>query len=323
MRYFAIGAAAYALAYFLDPENGRWRRQALRTWLAEAGRRLREPAIDVPEEAPVGGVEDGRPAVPDERPPEKEAPRGRPEPVAVTVVAAPDPEEAPGPERGPSAVAVAERPTAGVESSIAEAESPVAEAVLPPPLPPEVLDTPPSEAPAAEHVTEAPSAAPRRRRGWLIVGAVLLAAGIAAAGVAAWSSDVFDSSDDDQGSSPASALNALAERQARAISIMAQPGATRIPVVGAEERLLLIVGMEGDAVLLVSRLERAPAGRTYEIWVIEGQTPRPAGLFRGGSDVVVPLTRPVPEGATVALTLEPLGGSPSPTSTPIYTVKRN
>jgi hypothetical protein len=320
MRYFAIGAAAFALAYFLDPENGRWRRQALRTWLAEAGRRLREPAVDVPAEAPVG-VEDGRPAVPQERPAAAEAPRSRPEPVAVSVVAAPEPEEAPEPERGPSAVAVAERPT--VDSSIAEGESPVAEAALPPPLPLEVLDTPPPEAPVEERMTEAANAPPRRRRGWLIVGAVLLAAGIAAAGVAAWSADVFDSSDDDQGNSSASALDALAERQARAIAIMAQPGATRIPVVGAEERLLLIVGMEGDAVLLVSRLEGAPAGRTYEIWVIEGQTPRPAGLFRGGSDVVVPLTRPVPEGATVALTLEPLGGSPSPTSTPIYTVKRN
>jgi anti-sigma-K factor RskA len=104
---------------------------------------------------------------------------------------------------------------------------------------------------------------------------------------------------------------------------MAQPGATRLPVVGAEESLLLVVGMEGDAVLIASRLDRAPGGKEYEIWVISGETARPAGLLRGGSDTVVPLTRAVPKGATVALTLERLGGSPQPTSEPLFAVTRD
>lgn len=302
MRYFAIAAAAFALTYFLDPENGRWRRQALRAWLSEGARRLREPVVETPEEAPAATVGNGRPPVADERPAAPEAPVREPEPVAVSVVAAPEPEEAPRP--------------------VAVAEEPVAETVLPPPLPPDVLETPAREAPVEEPVAEEPRPTSRTRRGWLIGGAVLLTAGLAAAALAAWSSDVFESDEEEPGAS-ARALSTLAERQARAISIMAQPGATRIPVVGAEERLLLIVGMEGDAVLLVSRLEEAPSGRTYEIWVIEGQTPRPAGLFRGGNDVIVPLTRPVPKGAIVALTLEPAGGSRRPTSTPIYTVKRS
>jgi hypothetical protein len=308
MRYFAIAAAAFALTYFLDPENGRWRRQALRAWLSEGARRFREPMEEVAEEAAVGTAGNGRPAVAEERPITAEAPAMEPEPAAVSVVAASEPEDTPRP------VAVAERPVA---------EPPVAEPMLPPPLPPDVLETPTAEAPVEEPEAEARGGlTPARRRGWLIGGAVLLVALAVAGGLAAWSSDLFDS-DDEQAGSSASALNALADRQARAISIMAQPGATRLPVAGAEERLLLIVGMEGDAVLLVSRLDRAPAGRTYEIWVIEGETPRPAGLFQGGSDVVVPLTRPVPKGAVVALTLEPLGGSPSPTTNPIYTVKRN
>ena len=302
MRYFAIAAAAFALTYFLDPENGRWRRQALRAWLSEGARRFREPMEEVAEEAAMGTAGNGRPSVAEEQPVAAEAPAMEPEPAAVAVVAAPEPEDTPRP------VAVAERA--------------VAEPMLPPPLPPDVLETPPAEAPVEEPEAEARDLAPARRRGWLIGGAVLLVALAIAGGLAAWSAGVFDSDDEETGSS-ASALNALAERQARAISIMAQPGATRLPVAGAEERLLLIVGMEGDAVLLVSRLDRAPAGRTYEIWVIEGETPRPAGLFRGGSDVVIPLTRPVPKGAVVALTLEPLGGSPSPTTNPIYTVKRN
>jgi anti-sigma-K factor RskA len=201
------------------------------------------------------------------------------------------------------------------------------EALLPPPLPQDVLKSRASTEPRFEEERERPAPAPvrrsRRRRGWL-VGTTLavLAAGLAAAVFAIVAFDVVDFSDDGTTTSDAGALSALTQRQARAISIMAQPGATRIPVKGAEERLLLVVGAEGDAVLIVSRLDRAPAGKTYEIWVISGKTPRPAGLFRGGQDTVVPLTRRVPKGATVALTLEKFGGSPQPTSKPLYAVTR-
>jgi len=49
-------------------------------------------------------------------------------------------------------------------------------------------------------------------------------------------------------------------------------------------------------------------------WVIEGETPEPAGTFAGGgTQTAFALTRPVPEGATVAVTIEPEGGSESPT----------
>ena len=36
-------------------------------------------------------------------------------------------------------------------------------------------------------------------------------------------------------------------------------------------------------------VDPAPAGKTYEAWIIEGETPRPAGLFAGtgGRDVVL------------------------------------
>jgi anti-sigma-K factor RskA len=300
--YVAIGAAAAVLAYFLDPENGRWRRQALRAWLDEAVRRMREPIVAMPEETPVEPAGNGRPAVEEERPAPRVAPVREPEPAAASVLATREPEEP------RAAVAVAERPAP--------------EAVLPPPLPPDVVETPPPEPTEVEVEPELP--ARRSRRGWVIGGgAVLFAASLAAAAAAALAFDLFDSSDDDEPAASPSALSALAQRQARAISIMAQPGATRIPVVGAEERLLLVVGMEGDAVLIVSRLPEAPAGRTYEIWVISGKIPRPAGLFRGGRDEVVPLTRAVPKGATVALTLERLRGSLKPTSTPIYAVTRS
>jgi anti-sigma-K factor RskA len=69
----------------------------------------------------------------------------------------------------------------------------------------------------------------------------------------------------------------------------------------------------GVAELTVSGLPDAPAGKAYEIWVIEGKTaPKPAGLFTDTGEPVA-LTRPAPAGATVAVTLEQAAGSETPT----------
>jgi anti-sigma-K factor RskA len=76
----------------------------------------------------------------------------------------------------------------------------------------------------------------------------------------------------------------------------------------------LVVTPAGDAALIVDGLAPAPTGKTYEAWVIEGETPEPAGTFAGGgTQTAFALTRTVPEGATVAVTIEPEGGSESPT----------
>jgi anti-sigma-K factor RskA len=74
------------------------------------------------------------------------------------------------------------------------------------------------------------------------------------------------------------------------------------------------VSASGRATLAFARLEQPPAGRTYEAWVIvSGGAPQPAGVFDGRTIV---LTRPVPKGATIAVTVEPAGGSAAPTSAP-------
>jgi anti-sigma-K factor RskA len=69
----------------------------------------------------------------------------------------------------------------------------------------------------------------------------------------------------------------------------------------------------GVAELTVSGLPDAPAGKAYEIWVIEGKAaPRAAGLFTETGEPVT-LTRPAPVGSTVAVTLEQASGSGTPT----------
>jgi anti-sigma-K factor RskA len=81
----------------------------------------------------------------------------------------------------------------------------------------------------------------------------------------------------------------------------------------------LEVSRTGHATLTVNRLAPAPAGKTYEVWVIEKGNPQPAGLFaRGGRNVSVEVQKTVPKGSTVAVTLERAGGVPKPTGKPLF-----
>ena len=85
---------------------------------------------------------------------------------------------------------------------------------------------------------------------------------------------------------------------------------------GSQQRLALTRTPLGATQAVVSGFDRAPVGKAYEIWVIDGGGPQPAGLFAGGGKQVVTLTRSVAPGSTVAVTLERAGGARAPT-TPI------
>jgi anti-sigma-K factor RskA len=93
-----------------------------------------------------------------------------------------------------------------------------------------------------------------------------------------------------------------------------------VPVTGAPGSL--IVGSNGSAALVLYRLDSAPAGKTYEAWVIRGKrAPVSAGLFRGGGTTFVPLGGRVRKGSVVAVTVEPAGGSDAPTTKPFVVSK--
>ncbi len=106
----------------------------------------------------------------------------------------------------------------------------------------------------------------------------------------------------------------------RATAVLATDGAAAIPLSGASGTL--VVAATGEAALVVSSLDPAPSGKTYEAWVIEDGRPLPAGLFAAANGrTVVALERPVPRGAVVAVTLEPAGGVERPTSSPLFTAE--
>src|SRR5262249_53807668 len=68
-----------------------------------------------------------------------------------------------------------------------------------------------------------------------------------------------------------------------------------VPIEGANGTV--VVGGGSDGMLVVSNLEQAPAGKTYQAWVIDGGTANPAGTFGGGGTIAVKLEHPVSSGS--------------------------
>jgi anti-sigma-K factor RskA len=96
----------------------------------------------------------------------------------------------------------------------------------------------------------------------------------------------------------------------------------------AEPRVVLLTGstgfgavvVEDDATLVqVSGLPALDSSRAYQVWVIEDGAPEPAGLLApdAGGNATHNLGRAVPDSAVIAITVEPAGGSPRPTTDPI------
>jgi anti-sigma-K factor RskA len=132
------------------------------------------------------------------------------------------------------------------------------------------------------------------RRTWGL-GAVAAVAVAAAAALAIWNVSLHNSLDSERS----------ANQKVVSVSLN-----------GAQGKLA--VANSGRAVLFTCGIAKAPAGKTYEAWVITSGTAARAGEFAGGQGcVAVPLARDVPSGSTVAVTVEPDGGSDQPTTTPI------
>jgi anti-sigma-K factor RskA len=80
----------------------------------------------------------------------------------------------------------------------------------------------------------------------------------------------------------------------------------------------------GEAVFVAAGWDRAPHAHTYELWVIDPAVgPVPAGTFDvdGAGGTLQPVTGDLRGAAAVAVTIEPEGGSPEPTTDPILVLE--
>jgi anti-sigma-K factor RskA len=156
------------------------------------------------------------------------------------------------------------------------------------------------------------AAARERRRG--LLGFLTPSRGLAAAfAIAAVAAAVFAISADRRANrlqDQRDALAALTHGDASVVALRAGKRATDASVV---------VPREGTPVL-VSSLHSAPTDRVYQVWAIPptaNPVPQSLGIFRGGGQALLKIGRTLPAGTTIAITVEPGGGSKLPTSAPI------
>ena len=103
----------------------------------------------------------------------------------------------------------------------------------------------------------------------------------------------------------ASSLSSSLDTKNAALAVLSNHASKRMPLGTASE---VVVAPDGRAVV-VSALSPAPSGKTYELWVLDGKSVKPAGLFvQGKEGEPVVLVHRVPRGAQVGLSLERSGG---------------
>jgi anti-sigma-K factor RskA len=115
-------------------------------------------------------------------------------------------------------------------------------------------------------------------------------------------------------------------RLQQALSILNDP-ATKDVTFGETEKPSkgrVFVSAGKGVVFIGASLPRLDRGKTFELWVIPAKgNPVPAGLFQSQPDATAVFVRPGPveNAAAIAVTVEPQGGSPQPTTTPFIVTK--
>jgi anti-sigma factor RsiW len=195
-------------------------------------------------------------------------------------------------------------------ATLGEAATALAWAVASP-APPERLRDRILGAAAAERQNVVPFPGPRQ---WLFraTAAAAAVAACAAIGLGLWASSLSRS---------LSAEQTAHRAAARATEVLADPASRKVELRGGNG--MIAVDPTGRGVLVVRRLPAAPAGKTYEAWVIPpGGKPKRAGLFQGGeSPTMLMLDEVVPRGSVVAATMEQQGGVDKPTETPLFSAQ--
>jgi hypothetical protein len=144
------------------------------------------------------------------------------------------------------------------------------------------------------------------------LAALAAATGIAAIALGTWAFVTSVRAEDE----PEVTRSAPIYGAAQAISLLSKPSTERFALEGSQGSAVLAVGARGRGVLVLDGLQLAPAGRSYQAWVVDPKV-RPlehmsAAVFTG-VETVVPLAQPVPEGWVVGVTVEREGGVVAPT----------
>ncbi|MEF2528898.1 MULTISPECIES: anti-sigma factor [Streptomyces] len=165
----------------------------------------------------------------------------------------------------------------------------------------------PPRVPAAAHATARGGAV--RRRALPLALAASLAAAASLAGLAVWQVR--------QGEELRQRAVQAERRLDDVSSVLAAPDARTVHGRAANGALTTVVASDRQnrAVFTAGNLPAPAAGKTYQLWLDHDGTMRPAGFISG--DGTVRLSGDPADATAVGLSLEPVGGSPHPTTPPL------
>ncbi|MFJ7905678.1 anti-sigma factor domain-containing protein [Kitasatospora sp. NPDC096204] len=111
---------------------------------------------------------------------------------------------------------------------------------------------------------------------------------------------------------------ALQQQQGRITALLTAPDArtTSGKVTGSGVATVVWSQTQGAAGFLAAGLPPLAGGTTYQLWFDDDGTMRPAGLLPTASGALM-LNGPLNAASGVGVTVEPAGGSPQPTGTPL------
>ncbi|MGH3066098.1 MAG: anti-sigma factor [Gaiellaceae bacterium] len=150
----------------------------------------------------------------------------------------------------------------------------------------------------------------RRRRAVPVLAGAASIAAVVALGIGLWASGLSSDLDD---------ARAALERERAAAAVLVDPTARTISLQAGEGQL--VVNQRGEAVLVLHGVDPAPAGKTYEMWIVPGgdiASANRAGLFAGRDGAELErVDGTVRAGDVIAVTVEQAGGVDAPTTPPI------
>lgn len=109
------------------------------------------------------------------------------------------------------------------------------------------------------------------------------------------------------------------QRADRIQAVLAAPDASlRTGTLTGGGRVSVVVSDSADAAVVVLADAPSPGPRrAYQLWTVRGQTPVSVGLLAPGQSAATELVDGVRGRDAFAVSLEPAGGSPAPTTTPL------
>ncbi len=116
------------------------------------------------------------------------------------------------------------------------------------------------------------------------------------------------------------------ENLQRALPILEDPAAKDLVfgAAGKSSKGRVVVSESRGLVLVASNLPRLDSGKTFELWLYPGSgSPAVGGIFESQSDATAVFVRrgAVTRVESIAVTVEPEGGSPQPTTAPFVVAK--